>query len=362
MAIKKILNNKYKVDISMGKDSITKKRKRFIKSNIETYSKAKKIEAESMERMAKKSSEMSLKELYIMYLEKQKSYLKENSIIKKDNIFRNHIKDFFYSKKIQDITVRDIEDYKLYLSNKDISNNYKRQVLIALKTFFNYLVKYDYIDHNIFNKVDNFKKEKVVMKFWTINEFNLFIEKVDDIILFTFFNVLFYTGMRKGEALALKWTDIDFLNKRIYIDKSCSYITGKGYVTSKPKTNNSIRYIFIHDYLIDVLKDLYEYKLKTEPNFKDSDYVFGINNELLSKSTITRYFRTYTNQAGVKQIRIHDLRHSHVALLIHLKQDPLVIKKRLGHSDIAITLNVYGHLYDEKDREVIDILDEVNKL
>ncbi len=86
--------------------------------------------------------------------------------------------------------------------------------------------------------------------------------------------------------------------------------------------------------------------------FKDKNYI--------AKETIRRNFNKYIAISGVKHIRIHDLRHSHASLLIHLKQDPLVIKKRLGHADIHTTLNTYSHLYEQSDFDLVEQLNLLN--
>ncbi|NLM63581.1 MAG: site-specific integrase [Mollicutes bacterium] len=196
------------------------------------------------------------------------------------------------------------------------------------------------------------------MQYWTLNEFNDFIKHVDDITYKTIFWLLFYTGMRKGELLALTIDDIDLENKTININKTCSYVTGKGYIVTTPKTLESKRIIYINDKTIDVIKEYLKY-ISNQYEFKKDTPLFSINGALIPKETLRRNFKYYQRLAGVKDIRLHDLRHSHVALLINLGQDPLTIKKRLGHSDITITLNTYGHLYDDAQKKLANKLDEI---
>ncbi len=92
------------------------------------------------------------------------------------------------------------------------------------------------------------------MKFWELEEFRKFISIVDDEVYNLLFNLLFFTGIRKGEALALTWNEIDFERQYIKIKKSCSYVSGEGYIISKPKTKSSYRMIYINSYLLQKLK------------------------------------------------------------------------------------------------------------
>lgn len=210
-----------------------------------------------------------------------------------------------------------------------------------------------------FVSVKNYNKEKTEMSFWELDEYREFIKAVDSIEFYNFFNLLFLTGIRRGEALALTWNDVDFKKKKIKISKSCSYIVGKGYVISKPKTESSIRSVMINEKFADDLK-LYKEKCRNEfINFDYNSYIFSYNNEIFSKGRIDIVFNECIKKTRVTKIRINDLRYSHVALLIYMKEDVLTIKKRLGQTDVGITLNVYGHLYDSKDKELANKLDSI---
>lgn len=90
---------------------------------------------------------------------------------------------------------------------------------------------------------------------------------------------------------------------------------------------------------------------------KNEDFIFTVHGNVIPKSTITRIFTYYIKELGVNKIRLHDLRHCHVALLINFKEDILNIHKRLGHTDASITLNVFEHLYNDKDRELTEKLE-----
>ena len=123
-------------------------------------------------------------------------------------------------------------------------------------------------------------------------------------------------------------------------------------ITSTPKTENSVRVIDIPQFLQMELKDY----IKSIYNLEGDDRLFPI-----SARAVQLYMKRHTEKAGVKQIRVHDLRHSHVAYLINQGVEPLIIKERLGHKDIQITLNTYGHLYPTRQKAVAELLDEQHK-
>ena len=158
---------------------------------------------------------------------------------------------------------------------------------------------------------------------------------------------LYWTGIRIGELLALTPKDIDILKKTISITKSYQRLDGRDIITP-PKTPKSIRIIAIPEFLAADLQDyingLYEPQ-EEERLFKVTKHYF--------EKEIKRGIRA----SGIKKIRIHDLRHSHCALLIEMGSAPLEIAERLGHERVETTMNTYGHLYPNKQRQLSNKLE-----
>jgi len=360
MPIKKMNNGTYKVDVSLGVSQTSNKRARTTRRGIKTLKEAKNIERELLNENDNNKNMIDVKTKVVIkdYLNYSSLNDKPSSHLKKQNVFKNYIIPFFNDFKINEITSVRARQFKESLISLYISNNYKRYIIAMMSSFLNYAVKYNYINKNPMKQIDNFKKEKVTMQYWTLSEFNTFIEQVDEIIYKTIFWILYYTGMRKGELLGLTLEDINFNNKTIDINKSCSYITGQGYIVTTPKTAESKRIIHINEKTIKIIKDYVAY-ISNQYEFNKKTPLFSINGVLIPKETLRRKFKYYQRLTNVTNIRIHDLRHSHVALLIYLGQDPLTIKKRLGHSDITITYNTYGHLYDDAQKKLASRLDEV---
>ncbi|WP_221774503.1 site-specific integrase [Listeria booriae] len=201
------------------------------------------------------------------------------------------------------------------------------------------------------------------MDFWTVEEFKCFISLFDESEhnYKVFFYTLYFTGMRLGEILGLTWKDINFISSEINVSKTFSIHKGEVSITS-PKTKYSNRRISINKSLTHELE-----LWKVEQNNllksylleqKEDTQVFQFNHTYTHKDIIYKQFhKILTREQTLKKIRIHDFRHSHVALLIHNDEDYTVIKERLGHASITTTIDIYGHLFPSKQKSIADKLD-----
>lgn len=160
------------------------------------------------------------------------------------------------------------------------------------------------------------------------------------------FSLLYYSGIRFGEFLALTPKDFDFEKNTLDITKSLQRVKKQDVVTP-PKTPKSIRNVIIPDF---VMKEVKDYMLKLY-DLKDTDRVFPF-----TKSYINNAMTRACKKTGVKKIRIHDIRHSHASYLINLGCAPLLISERLGHEMVQTTLSTYSHLYPNKHQEVVDMM------
>lgn len=185
------------------------------------------------------------------------------------------------------------------------------------------------------------------MQFWTTDEFKKFLEKVSNKPQSRAgFLVLYYTGIRIGELLALEYADIDFKAKKLVINKSYQRIDTKDVITA-PKTPKSIREISLPDFLLEEL-ETYTNKLY---GLRKHDRIFPYTKHFFEKE-----MNRGTKDGEVKKIRLHDLRHSHASLLIELGFSPLAIADRQGHEKVETTLNTYSHLFPHKRDEVAEKL------
>ena len=177
-----------------------------------------------------------------------------------------------------------------------------------LSAIFNHAVKYYRLDKNPARIVGTMGSEdEIEMLFWTTEEYKKFaFEIMDNPISYMAFEMLYWTGIREGELLALTLEDIDFDKCKLRINKSYQRLQGEDVITT-PKTSKSNRVVDIPDFLVDEVKDY----VAGLPGLKKTDRMFPIN-----KSFLYREMKRGCKAADVKKIRVHDLRHSHVSLLI----------------------------------------------
>ena len=194
------------------------------------------------------------------------------------------------------------------------------------------------------------KEEYKEMLFWTTEEYKKFSEAViDKPVSFYAFEMLYWTGMRMGELLALTMEDFDFEKNTVRINKSYQSLQGQDYITS-PKTVKSNRTIKLPKFLAEEMQEYFAMLYDQTP----TDRIFQV-----TKSFLHHEMERGSEAAGVKKIRIHDLRHSHISHLIDLGFSAVAIADRVGHESIDITYR-YSHLFPSKQVAMADTLDAVN--
>ncbi len=284
-----------------------------------------------------------------LYYEDMGNRLRETTMRTKKYIIDLKILPYFGQKSMSDIKASDIRTWQNTLLKKGYSATYLKTVNNQLAAIFNYADRYYDLKNNPCKKAGSIGKSKAdEMEFWTKAEYLQFIEGVKDKPMsYMAFQILYWTGMRIGELLALTYNDIDFGNRTINISKSYQRLNGKDIITP-PKTPKSNRIINIPRFLVEELQ-VYTSKL------------YGVMAEErlfhCTKSFMTSEMLRGVKETGVKKIRLHDLRHSHASLLVEMGFTPLEIAERLGHEKIETTLNTYSHLYPNKQAQLADRLD-----
>ena len=191
------------------------------------------------------------------------------------------------------------------------------------------------------------KKKSREMLFWTKDEYLKFIDAMmDKPLSFYAFEMLYWCGIREGELLALTPADFDFPKRTVTISKSYQRISGRDVITT-PKTEKSNRTITMPRFLVEEIQE-----------YLAMQYDIGLNDRLfpITKDYLYREMQRGCKETGVKSIRIYDLRHSHISLLIDQGFSAVAIAGRVGHESIDITYN-YAHLFPSKQAEMADKLD-----
>ena len=213
---------------------------------------------------------------------------------------------------------------------------YLKTIHNQLSAILNHAVNMYGLKDNVARKAETMgKEENKEMEFWTQEEFQKFLECVaDKPISYYAFEMLYWTGIREGELLALTPADFNFEKKTLRINKSYQRLEGEDVITD-PKTPKSNRTIVMPDFLAIEMEDF----IKSIYGIKMNDRIFTI-----SKNYLHHEMDRGAKLAGVKRIRIHGLRHSHISLLINLGFSALAIGERVGHEAIDITYH-YAHLF-----------------
>lgn len=267
------------------------------------------------------------------------------------------------NKKIATIGELDCRKFYELIASTDYSTVHKNYILNVYKSIFKHATIYFGLTHNPTHVISPLKKtldEKINHKekesnIWTPKEFEKFISCVYDNIYVQLFVILYFTGLRIGEALALKWSDYD--GERLHITKSYTRKTDKGKFEIKDTKNiSSIRDVDLGKSLSEYLNTFKKAEMEIA-GFCDDWYIFGRTTPL-PQTSIDRVKDTAIKKAKVKRIRIHDFRHSHASNLIANGINIVAVSKRLGHSDINMTLQVYTHLLKKNEDELIGFIDK----
>ena len=297
--------------------------------------------------------DMTFQNLYEIYMEDMAARLKQSTLLTKKTVLQTHILPFFGNKPINEIKASDVRRWqaKLMSSPNNYSQTYLKKINTELNSIINYAKRFYDLNTNPCGKAGTIGKAKAEeMDYWTYDEYIAFREGVKDKPLsYICFEVLYWTGMREGELLALSPADIDLDNKLISINRTYQRIGGKDVFTS-PKTRKSKRKIPIPDFLCQELSDYIQSRYMPDAD----ERLFPVTKSYLSHEMIRGCKNT-----GVKKIRIHDIRHSHASLLINQGCDALMLADRLGHEKVSTTLNTYSHLFPHKQQELVHSLESL---
>lgn len=299
---------------------------------------------------------MTFEEFVKLYQEDHYPRIRISTAANKDNIIKSKLVPYFKKFKVTEIKAKDIVKWQNELLNyqnpktgKPYSKTYLKTIHNQLNAIMNFAVRYYDLPENPVEKAGSIGVSNAEeMKFWTLDEYLQFAEAMMEEPFFYYcFEILYWAGIREGELLALTYDDFDFTNKTISITKTYQIVNGSK-VIGPPKTAKSSRIVSMPDRLCEEVKDYFEMCYD-----KESPRAFAT-----SKSVLTRAMARGIKRSGVKRIRIHDLRHSHVSLLINLGFSAVDIAKRVGHESITITLR-YAHMFPSAQEKMMNKLNSL---
>lgn len=316
---------------------------------------------------------MTIKQLYDEYISVKKYEVREITLYRSDRMLKRYILPILEDVRIDKLSSKVLQDWKISMEERNLSLTTKRNVFTELRTMLNYAVRMEYIPKHQLSKVGNFKdalSSKKEINFYTPEEFKKYIEIAKKIALekqkkennmyewnfYVFFNIAYYTGLRKGEIHALRWNDID--NDYLSVKHSITQkLKGKTDVETPPKNKSSIRTLQMPLPLIVILRE-HKKRQKKLQNFSEDSRILG-DGKCLRDTTIQQRNLLYSSMADVKTIRIHDFRHSHASLLANMGINIQEVARRLGHTKVEMTWNTYSHLYPKEEEKAVAVLNAV---
>ena len=286
-----------------------------------------------------------------VYYQDVEARIRESTMRTKKYIVDLKILPYFKNIRMCDIKASNIRKWQNTLISQGYSETYLKTINNQLSSIFNHAVRFYELKSNPCQKAGSMGKSNAEdMKFWTKEEFDVFIDTMmNKHASYIGFMTLYWTGMRIGELMALTKADVDLNKSTISVTKSYQRIKKKD-VISEPKTAKSKRVISIPSFLVADFADYFSSLYDLDEN----DRVFRF-----TKHYLTHEMKRGVNESGVQKIRLHDLRHSHCSHLIELGFAPVAIAERLGHERVETTLNTYAHLYPNKQIEIANKLEEV---
>ena len=282
--------------------------------------------------------------------------VKETTWENKETMVKTKIIPFFGERKMIDISAKDVRHWQKEMiefrdeKGKSYSQSYLATLHAQLSAIFNHAVKFYDLKNNPAKIAGSMgSKRGGNIMFWTQEQYKAFIECVmDKPLSFYGFEMLYWCGLRIGELLALTPEDFDFEKKTVSITKNYQVVRGEKLILT-PKTAKSVRTIYMPEFLNEEMEELINSMY--EPDGKERIFP-------LSKRYFQHEMERGSEMSGVPKIRLHDLRHSHVSLLINMGFSALEIAERMGHESVRITYH-YAHLFPSKQLEMINKLDEI---
>lgn len=314
------------------KDSVTGKRKQVLKRGFATKREAVKWEAEEKADSFSAKTDITFKAMSEKYFDYRNS--KESTRVNQKRMLEIHFP--YYEYQMSKISKAMLMEWYLNISSKGYKPGTVNLALAVVKGIFKFASDF----YNLPNTAQGLKRIKTNSikdyQTWTPEEFNKFINIIDKQYYRACFMFIYWTGCRKSEALSL--LKKDFKGNQVHIHRSI-------------KNESSDRVLTLAPQLVDVLQPVLD-RCKSP-----DDTVFPI-----SKVSLHEHFIKYTKQANVKQIRIHDLRHSFATNAINNGANIVAVSKYLGHADINQTLKTYTHLLKSTDEKLVSMINEMMKI
>lgn len=374
--------NSYRIGISFGYEKDGKRIRKFFTYKPDPSMTAKQAKQAAykhgleLENKYKRGGSVKYEKLTFaqfaeLYFKNHAPTLKEYTAVQYKDIYEKRLKSYFGLMRVKNITALDVRQWLTEMERSDntgkLTENSKGVYYRTLSSMLGVAVRWEIIDDNPCRRVPMPKSKQTKVKALQQSDFDTLFAKIDAytepraVILIY---IIALTGIREGEAAGLRWSDIDFENKVINIEREVMYIPKVGLRITPPKSANSIRSVFIPQKLCDKLK---EYQSIQAKDISDRGDLYQNDGYIVSKfdgtpvhaSTIRKWIKNACQFCEVPYITVHGLRHTYASIAIAKGADIRTTAAQLGHSQPSLTLNTYANPQNEAKRRVADLFDSL---
>lgn len=297
---------------------------------------------------------MTLNDFWEIYKADMEKRLRKTTMKQKEYVMKDKVLPYFGNTPINAITAPMIRKWQGEMIDKGFKPTYLKTINNQLSSILNYAVRFYELRSNPCHKAGSMGKSKADERpYWTLEEFQKFSDAImDKRDSWMAFQILFWTGMRIGELLALQVKDVNFEDGTIRVDESLTRLDGEDLITA-PKTESSVRVITIHKELQDEIREYISTLYRPKPGTR----LFAGRTKSFFEHEMERGIKL----SGVKKITVHCIRHSHASMLVQMGVSPIEIAKRLGHGKVTTTIETYCHQSRDAQEKIADRLGKVDR-
>jgi integrase len=306
----------------------------------------------------------TLKDFLEQWLRAYASSVRPNTFRSYAGVIHHHILPALGNIKLKDLRIDQIQ----ILYNNETANGMSPKMVqyihSVLRRALNFGLRWGLLVRNPAIGAIRPKSSKVEMKTLNSDQVRVFLSAAKGTRNEALFWVAVSTGLREGEILGLKWSDLDWKTKHLQIKRQVQRLKGEGLVLVEPKSSAGKRMVVLSSATMAVLQKHLNYqqdeKLIAKNNWQENDLIFPSTlGTPLDPSRMNKDFKNTLKKAGLPDIRFHDLRHTAATLMLQQGTHPKIVQERLGHSDISLTLNTYSHVLPSMQEEAAEKMDEI---
>lgn len=358
MSVKKV-GKVWSFRIGAGNDKRTGKRKQIYRSGFKTKREAEKAMNDLLTQIESGAYQEPEKIIFNEYILRwlhgtYKNEVQLASFEVGESVVRIHLIPHFGQTPLDKITAYDIDQFYGQKAREGLANATIRKIHNVLSKALQKAVKWELIKKNPARDASPPTVHKKVNKIWTVEEAKTFLEVCEKNKELVPFLLAIFTGMRRGEILALRWKNVDLENGVIHVEESLARSRTEGLYVKEVKTSHSRRDVFLSP---SVQEALQEHKQLQEPN-ELGLVVTSRAGGYLDPRNLLRKYKYLKRKADVPDIPFHNLRHTHATMLMRMGENPKVVSERLGHARVGITLDIYSHTNEEMQKRTADRFDD----